>query len=94
MPHCGWKIAGMVNYKDLTEDSDNIKKFSYIFFGIMLILFVAFSFLFLRDILIPVDNLTKKMKIVEKGYLDTSIEIRGNDEINNLGKSFIIWFLK
>jgi two-component system sensor histidine kinase YesM len=88
MPHCGWKIAGMVNYKDLTEDSDNIKKFSYIFFGIMLILFVAFSFLFLRDILIPVDNLTKKMKIVEKGYLDTSIEIRGNDEINNLGKSF------
>lgn len=88
MPHNGWKIVGLVNYKDLTDDSDNIKKFSYIFFGFMLILFIAFSFLFFRDILIPVDNLTKKMKIVEKGYLDTFIEIRGNDEINNLGRTF------
>ncbi len=89
IPETGWNMYGLVNYMDLTGETGKILKLAIVFMVFIILLFLVFSFLFLRDILIPVDKLSKKMKMVERGYLDTSIEIKeGNDEINNLGKSF------
>ncbi len=88
VPDSGWKIIGLVDYGDLTRDMHSILDFALVLLVFMVALFLVFSFLFFRDILNPIDKLTKKMKIVEKGYFDTAIEIKGNDEINNLGKSF------
>ncbi len=89
IPETGWNMYGLVNYMDLTGETSKILKLAIVFMVFIILLFLVFSFLFLRDILIPVDKLSKKMKMVERGYLDTSIDIKeGNDEINNLGKSF------
>jgi two-component system sensor histidine kinase YesM len=88
IPDNGWRMYGLVDYMDLTKETGKILKFAIIFSVFIILLFLIFSVLFLRDMLIPVDKLTRKMKMVEKGYLDAAIEIKGNDEINNLGKSF------
>lgn len=78
----------VVDYKLLTYDIDKIMMSALAVSGVIVVLFLMFSVLFFRGIIIPINSLIKKMKIIEKGDFNVHIKTEGKGEIYQLGKSF------
>lgn len=84
----GWTIFYLTRINDAIAELNVISRGAVIFLIIMLCLFAIFSVYFLRNIVIPIKNLILTMKIVEKGNFDTSIEVKSDDELYQLGNAF------
>lgn len=84
----GWTIFYLTRISDAIAELNVISRGAVIFLIIMLCLFAIFSAYFLRNIVIPIKNLILTMKIVEKGNFDTSIEVKSDDELYQLGNAF------
>ncbi len=84
----GWHIVNLIDYKELTSDIDRILVYVILIFVAITALFFLFSIHFFRNIIIPVNHLIQKMKQVEKGDFNTYVDIKRDDEIYLLGKSF------
>ncbi len=67
--------------------NQNLLKF-YIIDAILLILCGIFTTLFAKFLTKPIKILNETTKLVSKGNLDIEIDIKGNDEISDLSKSF------
>lgn len=84
----GWKIFGEVPIYEIMKDAYNIKILTINMIGICLILSLGL-FTFLTDIITrPIRILKKQMLAAEKGDLEATVKIEGNDEFSELGKSF------
>jgi len=84
----GWKVINITPYKELTEEVEQATRLVFFIVMALLALFIVFSLTFFREIILPINNLIKKMKNVEKGNFDETIEIKRNDELYQLGESF------
>ena len=84
----GWKIISMIDYKELTQDVDRISAYAAVVIIVILLFFLGFSVYFFRDLILPIKNMINKMKNVEKGDFNTTIDIERNDELSDLGRSF------
>ncbi len=84
----GWKVINITPYKELTEEVQKASRMVVFIVLVLLVLFLVFSLTFFREIIMPINNLIKKMKNVEKGNFDEAIEIKRNDELYQLGESF------
>lgn len=83
-----WKIVNYTDYKNLTNQVIKITQYVFAISTALLLLFIIFSFSFFRDIIVPIKNLIKIMKRVEKGDFEASIKIKRDDEIYHLGAAF------
>ncbi len=88
LPFSDWKLVSVARYEQFTEKLNNISKNS-IFIQIAL----ALSFLMILTFLLqrftrPVKVLGDVAKKVESGNLLIRSNIRGNDEVGSLGRSF------
>lgn len=92
--YMGWKIVG-ISYMDelLTTKRDLVFFSSYILlFGAS---FVILIFIFISSkITKPIKVLESSMKMVEQGYFDVNVDIRGEKEISNLANTFNIMVMK
>jgi len=61
--------------------------FFSVFFIVLLISFII-SFIFARYITKPIEDLSKAVNDIENGNFKTKVNVKRNDEIGNLGKSF------
>ncbi|MCX7711884.1 MAG: sensor histidine kinase [Clostridia bacterium] len=84
----GWKIVNLLSYGQLTREINKTLTYVIIISSFIIILFIAFSVLFFRGILNPMNSLVKNMKRVEKGDLNASADIGGDGEIQALGRAF------
>ncbi len=83
-----WKVINITPYEELTEEVQKASTTVVFIILVLLLLFMVFSFTFFREIIIPINNLMKKMKNVEKGNFDEAIEIKSSNELYQLGESF------
>jgi len=85
----GWVIVNMIPYDELTDDVNQYTKYG-LWIGLLLfLLFIVFSFIFFKQIIIPIQHLIVKMKNVEKlGDFNQTVEIKGRNEIFYLGHAF------
>ncbi len=83
-----WKIVSIIDYSIITQDVDKISAYASIISATVLLFFFLFSIFFFREIIIPVKNMSQKMKCVEKGDFNTAIDIKRDDELSELGMSF------
>lgn len=83
-----WTIFYLTRISDAIAELNVISRGAVGFLIIILCLFATFSVYFLRNIVIPIKKLIATMKIVEDGNFDTSIEVRSNDELYQLGNAF------
>jgi two-component system sensor histidine kinase YesM len=83
-----WKVVNITKYEDLSEGVQKATRIVVLVILLMLLLFFVFSLMFFREIILPINNLMKKMKNVEKGNFDETIEVKRNDELYQLGESF------
>lgn len=84
----GWTIFYLTRISDAIAELNLISRCAVFFLIIILCLFAAFSMYFLRSIVIPIKNLISTMKIVENGNFDAGLDVKGSDEIYQLGKAF------
>jgi two-component system sensor histidine kinase YesM len=84
----GWRLINLVPLDQLSNDTKVIQSITIvgilISLGLCLLLLVFFSLKFLS----PLKQLRRYMKYIENENFDVSINVKGNDEIALLGKSF------
>lgn len=84
----GWKLVNLVRLDELSGDTKVIGKITLFAvigsFALCLLVIILFA---LR-VLGPLKQIRKSMKHLENENFDVSIEVKGNDEIALLGKSF------
>lgn len=83
-----WSLVAFSSETDLLEKSKFILLYSLFLIVLVLPLSVVLILPVLRQIFKPLSALTRAMKEIGKGNLDTQIEISSNDEIQALAETF------
>jgi two-component system sensor histidine kinase YesM len=92
--YTSWKIIGVSYLDEVVTSKKDITRFSgwIIFFGVI---FVITVFIFISaKITQPIKLLDKSMKKVEEGSLDVFVDIKGEEEIVHLSKTFNMMLLR
>lgn len=88
IPLTKWKLIKINSYdvlfKDLIYDRNN----NFILITIISLVFLLVTVLIVYGVTKPVKTLKETMKLVEEGDLNTRANIKGNDEVAQLGASF------
>lgn len=88
IPESVWTVIGVLPAKKIYQD---LKYLNYIFLFIMISCFLIMSiviFPVIKSITKPLLTLVRGMKAVSRGELDTEIDIRSGDEIEELSNVF------
>lgn len=83
-----WKVISIIPEKDLFKDIRLIKNLTVISSLVLIILSVIISSFIARGLSTPIKKLSSSIEQVEKGDLNTVVDMDGNDEISHLGRSF------
>jgi two-component system, sensor histidine kinase YesM len=89
-----WKMVGISYVDEVVENKRNFNNF-VIFIPIFVIAFGILASLFISaKISQPIKTLEKQMKRVEMGDFDINLDVKGEDEVKHLSKSFNIMVVK
>ncbi len=84
----GWKVGGVIPIRELTKDSDKIGFIIAVMLVIICMLDVIAAWYTSNSIANPIRKLMYLMRKVEDGDLSVSMNVKYNDEIGQLGRSF------
>lgn len=86
--YTSWKVISIIPEKELFKDILFVRGIT-VYSGIVLALFgVAVALFIARSITKPIKKLDTLMGEVEKGNFDVKIDVRNNDEVGHLSKTF------
>lgn len=86
----GWKVISYAPTNILLEGIEKIKRY-ILFTSIISVIFAGLiTLVFSRGFEKRIQLLTRKMEKIQEGDFDTTINISGEDELGNLGRSFDI----
>ncbi|WP_054027597.1 sensor histidine kinase [Bacillus sp. FJAT-28004] len=88
--HFGWKIVGVTYTSELIANQSQIKLSYFLWTILALVIALYLSFTISRHLSRPIKVLQSSMKQVEKGNFDIRSEIRSENEIGQLGRTFNI----
>lgn len=83
-----WTISCLTKTDDITAELTAITQKSAAILLVILTLFALFSIFYFRNIVFPIQQLIRKMKVAEDGNFDISIHVKGEDELHELGNAF------
>lgn len=83
-----WTISCLTKTDDITVELNLITRNGAAILFFILTLFGLFSIFYFRNIVFPIKQLIRKMKVVEGGNFDISINVKGEDELYELGNAF------
>lgn len=83
-----WKIISEIPQYYMLKEIHSSGIITLIIASICIIISSIFGLVFSRNILVPIKKLVKKMREAENGDLTVLIDIKGEDEIATLSKSF------
>jgi two-component system, sensor histidine kinase YesM len=82
------KVIAINSYNELHKNSIAIRNTTILLASLCALLAIGLLFLFVQNFFKPLFNIISLMKVVQNGNLDVKTEIKNNDEIGYLGKSF------
>ncbi len=88
VPKMNWELINIQDYRVITHNIDKLWRYATLIIFLFIGLFLAFSALFFRKIILPLNRLIRQMRLVEQGNFEAQIEVGGNDELHQLGESF------
>ncbi|MFD0692947.1 sensor histidine kinase [Paenibacillus sp. GCM10027628] len=88
--HFGWKIVGVAYASELIANQYQIKLSYFLWTILALAIALYLSFYISRHLSRPIKVLQRSMKQVEKGDFDIRSDIRSENEIGQLGRTFNI----
>ncbi len=83
-----WYLCTAINTNFMYSETTNLAKKLLEIFAIAIILLILFSRKFSKTVTKPIEQLTASMEKFEKGDLDAIVELKANDEIGILVKSY------
>lgn len=88
--YAGWKIVGVSYIDEIVATKKEINSFVLyiIIFGVIFV--IAVSVFISSRISQPIKRLEKSMKKVEAGDMDIFIDVKGEDEVKQLSRTFIM----
>lgn len=88
--YTGWKIVGISYMDELVAAKRDI--YNYVWFIVItgIIFIIAIFSVISAKISQPIKELEKSMKLVEEGNFDINIDVRGEDEVVELSRTFNI----
>lgn len=90
VPITKWKVVNSIPYRQLTDKLHWVMAGTCIvFIGVTLLFLIVFFTSVMGTVVFPITHLMKQMKKVEAGNFQTSVVIRGQDEIALLNRSFV-----
>lgn len=84
----GWKIVEMTPYESLTKEIKELRWYNIAINLAFMVALIAISILLSWSITNPLYKLSLLMKEVPKGNFSVRFNVKGNDEVAGLGKSF------
>ncbi|MEH7235774.1 methyl-accepting chemotaxis protein [Bacillus sp. JJ1562] len=84
----GWKIAGVMEQKEIDEATQGILLSTLLIVAIFIFIGLASAILIVRSITKPLNFLVQVTDKVSNGDLTQSIKVKNNDEVGQLGNSF------
>jgi len=84
----GWKVAGTLYTKEITDETSGILWTTLIVLAGMLLVATALMFFILRSILKPLRELSESAHRISEGDLTEQVVVKTGDEIGQLGHSF------
>jgi len=88
IPELHWYVASSAYVAELEESSKSVRNFIIFLAVIILILAILYSFLYLRNLLKPITNLSNLASQVTSGDYSVRSDIRSDDEVGALAKEF------
>lgn len=92
--YSGWKIVGISYVDDIIAGQKKIQIFVIFVFAFAVLFMGLASIVLSKRISKPIKKLEKEMKKVEQGEFDICIDVKGEDEVNHLSKTFNIMVSK
>ena len=86
--YTGWKIVGISYYNEMVTSKKEIYYYIISVVAVSIIVLFVMSLIISARISLPIKKLEKLMARVEKGELDIYAEIKGEDEVKQLSKTF------
>lgn len=84
----GWKIAGSMYSKEVSDASSSILRASFLAIFVFLFIGSILIYFNIQSIIKPLNKMKEKAALVGKGDLTQEIEVKRTDEIGHLSKSF------
>ncbi len=91
IPKMPLEEGGLIVLKSLTQELEFMLRLRLIFFivgGVILLVAIGFSFILSKGITAPVKKLAMAARFIGLGQLDTKVNIRTGDELEQLGNAF------
>lgn len=92
--HTDWKMVGISYVDELTENKKTFVKYLLFIVAFGLIFEIGASIFISQKVSQPIKKLENQMKRVENGDFDIFVEVKGEDEVKKLSKSFNIMVLR
>ncbi len=86
--YSNWKMVGISYVDELTDNRRNFANYLILIFAIGVVFEIGASFFISRKVSQPIKILERQMKLVENGDFSIQLEVRGEDEVKKLSKSF------
>ncbi|MFL0248129.1 sensor histidine kinase [Candidatus Clostridium stratigraminis] len=83
-----WKVVAISYMDELTATKNSITNFSIIILFLGILFIVIIFIIISAKITNPIKQLDESMKLVEEGYLDVKVDIKGDKEVVHLSRSF------
>jgi adenylate cyclase len=91
IPNLPLEEGGLIILKSLTQELEFMSRLRVTLFavgGVILSIAIGFSYLLSRGITRPVKKLAMAARVIGRGQLDTKVNIRTGDELEQLGNAF------
>lgn len=83
-----WKIIKVISTKSIYKDTNSVKTLTITVSIIFMVLSLSVSILLSITLTRPILELNSKIRLVEKGDLSVNVQVKGNDELSELSRSF------
>lgn len=87
-PYTKWKVVGVFSLNETLKDVADIRYYTLIILLLVTLVAISISVIFSSSIAKPIGKLRSLMKKAESGDLSVVFDVRYNDEIGQLGRSF------
>lgn len=88
LKNTNWRVIAVNSDKELNKESKTIRNMTILMALLCMLLALSLVFVILQNFLRPLFHMVHLMKKVQSGDLTVRVDVRNNDEIGYLGRSF------
>jgi two-component system sensor histidine kinase YesM len=92
--YVGWKMVGISYVDELTDNKKNFSNYLILIFVMGVVFEIGASIFISRKVSQPIKRLERQMKLVENGDFSIQLDVKGEDEVKKLSKTFNVMVVR